>query len=352
MASGSTTLGLIRTAVVVIIISALLVRFQGSVGSIQNSFNHDQRPNETRSSTHFYVLGAVTGTRIGDEDVAVFVHSWTRFSPHTRQVLFVDNTTSALSVLKNAAESRSTILITPNRNASLPVHVERFYWYADFIKEHQASIHGVMIADVRDVAVQSDVWADPIVRQALDANGVVFSMEGGLSIGGSLLIGGEKYNSEFVRACFDTQVLRQLADSPVSCSGTVLGTAHGMLLYLDRMLKTLQTSSCMRLPSHDQGVHNYVLHVLSKKETESKRFLTPHPWINPMLAGVYSGPLTIDEAGLVTRVKGSAPAILHQYDRSHQIRDRLVQMYHSGQKVTLDMMDCRSEGCRTRPFTS
>jgi hypothetical protein len=122
---------------------------------------------------------------------------------------------------------------------------------------------------------------------------------------------------------FGPEVLARIADRPISCSGTVIGSTGAVAGYLDLMLPLLSPLD-PDLPGYDQGAHNVLLHTgrlpgvrLHANET------------GPVLT---LGHLTLDEVrtdgrGLVYNAAGGVPAVVHQYDRIPALRDEVWTRY-------------------------
>jgi len=305
-------------------------------------------PTQKPIEKHYYVLGSVM--KMNEEFLSVFLQSWQRHSPQTKIVLFVDNP-DAYPILSHFSDTVETLLLPPKRSGSMHVKYHRYFMYHDFIKERQHSIAGILLTDVRDVAIQSDPWSDSIIQKVVDQDGVLFSMEGGPGLGGEVLVGTEGWNARQIEKCFGKQGIDVLKDKVVSCSGITLGGTGGMLLYLSRMMDTIQNIISPECPTSgvgDQTAHNWVLHVMSEAEavdggatwdtsspppnnnsdSNNKIFLKVPSWYSPIQTSQYGWPLVIDRYSQVERAGGGRrPVIIHQWDRSEQLKKRYSLMY-------------------------
>lgn len=57
----------------------------------------------------------------------------------------------------------------------------------------------------------------------------------------------------------------------------------------------------------------------------------------------YGWPISFNPRGFVRRPNGTAPAIVHQYERSEVLAERLAQTYGQGPPPEVDW---RGEGCK------
>jgi hypothetical protein len=131
-----------------------------------------------------------------------------------------------------------------------------------------------------------------------------------------------QYNSGWVRGCFGDDILNQIGDQPISCSGVVMGDTENVYRYLGAAVQTAiqRGRGCTSMGGGDQGVHNYVLHYLFWLQSSTNfvahmvdnehamvatmGYVTPKDWVLDK------------EKGIVYWARDkSIPAIVHQYDR-------------------------------------
>jgi hypothetical protein len=147
-----------------------------------------------------------------------------------------------------------------------------------YLLQHGRLHDWVLLSDARDTVFQLSPFtvvegvseAHPWARMLLGARGwetnelFMFFLEGGPSPQQTIRIGKEVYNAGWIRQLYGDQVLQQLSDQPVSCSGTLFGSVHGTLRYLslfvEQVLTLLSRRVDLSLNPLDQGIHNYILH--------------------------------------------------------------------------------------------
>lgn len=333
---------LVALGVVVVILSA----------RTSNSWANSELQKSTNISPlvhrKYYVLGAIEG--LMPPALSVFVQSWQRYSPDTKLALFVDHLDRypTLQQFPNVEMHPIT-----KKQINMTVKYQRYSLYKDFINLNRNHIAGVILTDVRDVAIQKDPWRESLVQQAIHKDAALFSMEGGSGIGGEVLVGSNGWNAGQIIRCLGPDVQHSLKDEVVSCSGVTLGTPNALLSYLDKIIYTIENvmdPQCTASGHGDQAAHNYALHVLSKEEKMSGRFMTPESWISPIHTSQYGWPLIIDEYSKVHRPKGVMPAVIHQWDRSEELKRRYDSMYGLWEVETYQGDTC--SGCEIKSFSS
>jgi hypothetical protein len=163
----------------------------------------------------------------------------------------------------------------------------------------------VMVTDIRDVLFQDDPFRGGVGRLE------VFAEEPPATIGG------QQANSDWIRELYGPAVLAEMADKPISCSGTVFGDRESILHYLSEMR---QESFWRRQPltAHDQGIHNYL--VWSGR-------LEPVTLVangeGRVLSMALMPSFRRDHDGYLLNRDGTRPAVVHQYDRHPELLDEL-----------------------------
>src|SRR6476620_1064848 len=103
---------------------------------------------------------------------------------------------------------------------------------------------GVMLCDSRDVVVQSDVF------EKIDQMGLVTGQE-------AKRIGECSYNQMRISQSYGRDVLRELWDEWIICSGVSLGPRKIVLEYVDAMIKEFNRID--KYGIMDQPTHNYLI---------------------------------------------------------------------------------------------
>lgn len=184
----------------------------------------------------------------------------------------------------------------------------RFVLYHEYLLKHQDQFENVLLTDCRDVYFQRDPFSEnlgPGVHCFLEAK--------------RQIIGKCPANSRMVRTAFGPEVLRELADAPVSCAGTLLGDIASILKYLETMVELLCKIITMT-SIIDQGVHNFIIH------RRLLPFLHLHDNYSSIVftAGCEGGDsIRLNDRNEIIRQDGGVYSMLHQYDRHAGIRDKL-----------------------------
>ncbi len=182
---------------------------------------------------------------------------------------------------------------------SLHIMLERFFLALEVVRAHRSSLNRVMVTDCRDVVLQRN----PFRRIG---NQVMSGLE-------EKPIGECPVNSGWIRDLYGEAVHARMSACRIVCSGVTLGPTAEVEQYLGAMgaeiWKRLSTVALMG--QYDQGIHNYLIyHGGIRVELTDNR-----AGIIASLHHEEAGNLRIDaEAGIVM-VHGTAPDIIHQYDR-------------------------------------
>jgi hypothetical protein len=204
------------------------------------------------------------------------------------------------------------IALLPERERKFHPSSYRWILIRNVMRQRQQLANGaapfdvVMFSDVRDAIFQSnpcDIVTEP---------GFYVFMEGA-----DTPIKSCGWNSGWVKDCFGAQVLAQVGESQVSCSGTSLGTWDEALHYTEIMANEIQTNPCER-NGVDQGMHNVFVH--------TDRLLNLHKFTNeqgPIGTVQNMHKVHRDRFGRLLNEDNKVYAVVHQYDRA----DALVQQY-------------------------
>lgn len=124
----------------------------------------------------------------------------------------------------------------------------------------------VLLSDVRDVIVQSNPFT--VARERVPGK-VVISLEDS-----RVTLGACPFNSQWILELYGEDVLEDMADRRISCSGVTLGPLAPMLRYV-RTMRTLigrivednEGTKVIRKGS-DQGIHNCVVHGFCHEDSD------------------------------------------------------------------------------------
>lgn len=190
------------------------------------------------------------------------------------------------------------IVMNPDSPAPISnINQARYSAYAAFLRRNTRRYHRVFVSDVRDVIFQSNPFL-------LDTG------PGLACFGENGVIGGDNYNSNWIKDLYGDAALKYLADKTVACSGTIMGSVDSMQACLDRMVREIQEHRGTELWGRDQGIYNYLL--WTDRLQDTRLFMNG--------VGVYTLAL-VPGADIKFNAKADiiskygAPAVIHQYDR-------------------------------------
>ena len=206
--------------------------------------------------------------------------------------------------------SQSQLLDEHLATAYMHPNCARFFYYRDYLNECGGDYDRVMLADIRDVLFQNDPFA--------------FEMPDGLSVfleDASQTIGTCPSNSAWMRRGFGRAVLTELAAKPISCAGTVFGTAAAIRDHVNQKIRIFCQKKLRR--SIDQATHNFILY---KEAPPAVRVFDNDA--GPVLTMGYVRPenLRFNHESRLVNSAGRVFNTLHQYDRHPEVARRLLRV--------------------------
>ena len=269
------------------------------------------------------ILGAIW--RMEFELLKPFLLSLGRTGYNGHVVFFASEVSQTTSV---ALRDMGVTLLTIGNNHPLTfvrINTARYYIYQSYLAQHGDKYSHVLLTDVRDVFFQRNPFDFPIGDALL-----CFLEDARMTLGSC------EANSNWLRAAYGEEVLRELGARPVSCSGTTLGSVGPVMEYLKKMAVALARVTNERplrtewgltridtaLSGVDQASHNHILY----KDPPQKLRLIPNE-SGPIMALHHRDPETIrfNDAGQVINAQGDVVHVLHQYDRHKALTARLHQ---------------------------
>jgi hypothetical protein len=193
-----------------------------------------------------------------------------------------------------------------------PPEIARYFWYRAHLLEHRARYRNVMLSDARDVVFRGDPFAFVV------GDSVHFFLESE-----DVRIGDSSFNRSWLETAYGDELLEELRDQPISCSGVTIGSSEGVRAYLEVMVSELS-----RLKRHvhgiDQGVHNVVVH----------RGLVPGSRLVPNLDGVVLtlGKMSASAATRVLEERRDEVRVIHQYDRHPELAQDVTALARQAPK--------------------
>jgi hypothetical protein len=192
----------------------------------------------------------------------------------------------------------------------LHVRYRRYLLYQEFLEQHAADFDRVFLADSTDIYFQGDPFAwdwTPGVHYFLEES--------------KNRIGTCRLHRLWLDCQFGPAIAERHAGEVVSCSGTTFGDTAAIRDYLARMVDAmLQARNLAKISGGDQGLHNYL-----RLEGKLPRLTVHANRSGPVLTmGVMqAGDYRLSPAGQVLNTDGTAPPVLHQYDRIPELKQRL-----------------------------
>ena len=210
------------------------------------------------SGTKDLVIGLAK--EIDAKNLAVFAASLRQTTTNCDLVLFVDR--PSIDRTLNTIVERFQVDLIPYDPATLqPPQLRKFHastlrWpliSRELDRRRSRNYRGVLFADVRDTAFQSDPFGAMLTTHQIfyGFNGVE-----------SRTIGECGWNGGWIRDCFGEAKRRKLASKPIVCSGVSIATFEEGRLYAAQMAEVVsdaQFAPCER-NGVDQGVHNVLMH--------------------------------------------------------------------------------------------
>lgn len=229
-----------------------------------------------------------------------------------KTVLFVKPEDTELALYLQA-RGVTVVFFDPQAYQVSNLVMARWFAYSDYLRSEIKSgkrYRNILLTDVRDVIFQKPLFSVP-------CGDLEFHYEAA-----SPCIGKCEWNSYWIREAFGEDILARLADKRISCSGTVTGQIHGVLLYLEQMqVLMLSLPDDVKKRWADQAVHNYVVHsglVTGATILENfRRVATLH-----YVSGAEVHP---DEDSCVVNPDGQVSEIAHQWDRHPHLTAAIME---------------------------
>ena len=209
--------------------------------------------------SQFLVLGTAHGFRV--PQVWVFVESLRRYYQGPAMLL-VSGRESAELVKYLHSRDVTPVFFDCADWMTAHVQLTRYVRYGELLRGCQRSYERILLSDVADVLFQAHPLAGAPRGELL-----CFMERPGQTIGEC------PNDSLWVRQIFGADVLKQLSDRPISCSGTTIGSHAAILRYIDFLLSHADPKRMAGLSNyrgHDQGIHNYLLHTGALPEAQRR----------------------------------------------------------------------------------
>lgn len=181
----------------------------------------------------------------------------------------------------------------------------RFIWYKEFLKNNK-SFSNILLIDIRDVYFQKNPFE-------FVQNKILVAQEDNC-------ISNCPYNSDWIRSLYGEDVLKEMQNNPIYCSGTILGSRE----IIDELIEY----EIMHMSQYkgddkiiDQGIFNYFVFEKSENCT-----------INNNKTGSiytmgYSNTFNFNKFGELINNNNEPYAIIHQYDRYKWLANYFTEKY-------------------------
>ena len=221
--------------------------------------------------------------------------------------------------------------LTPKKQAEDGVHggfysvaLPRWKMYQEWVEESMFS-NGTrfFLTDTRDVYFQRNPFEDLQYETSYD----LFMFEEW----SNKTVGTCRHNSDWIRSCWGKSMLDIIAQHPIICSGTIIGSRQGITSLVDAFIleaarvKTLQhevdgKAQHGRPCVNDQAYLNVLMRglrsdSLATLKSSTKIFPQGDGPVNTIGWVAVSGSIVRDDDGFVLNNDGRRSAVVHQYDR-------------------------------------
>ena len=181
-----------------------------------------------------------------------------------------------------------------------PIALARYAYYLAYLDKHAVTCDRVLLSDVRDVLFQ---------RHPFSALGQVDKLQVFVE-DRRMTLGQCTYNAEWLASGYGTDVVKELRDCHIVCSGVTLGDRKAVIAYLRAMIAELSRLRSFG-PGTDQSCHNVLIH---RGRIPTVRHANEDGPVYTM-GHVPPQDLSWDAQSRLVGSAGTPYTILHQYDR-------------------------------------
>ncbi len=230
-----------------------------------------------------------------------FITSCLRCVSNAEIVFITDDKTETFELL---SERRNIKTIHINNFETCGYHMlsERFFMYKKFLDNNYENYSNILICDVRDVFFQGNPFS-------VDRNSeVTFAAE-------DEILKNSDVNGIWIREFFGSDIYEEICMNTISCAGTTIGTAQGMMSYINDMCYQLKnTEHSIHIP-FDQGIHNF----LAWKEHRGIYAVDSEDTVFNTIGLTPRDKISIRDDLVLVDQKFSP--VIHQWDRHENIRN-------------------------------
>ena len=239
--------------------------------------------------------------------------------PNSECVMFVRNISN--DTIKKLRDYNVVVLDIPSMYDGDYVIDIRWKLFSSFMVAHSNDYDMVLISDIRDVIIQSDIflWLKNIDTDAC----LILALENDL-------ISDSAVNKEWILRGYGGEVYNKICENYAICCGTVCGSLNEMIWLCDEMHNLIHAND--KFWGMEQASLNYMVYTGSISEHIT---LMTSPALTGKIATV--GTLEkIDIKGeVIINDDGSIPAIVHQYDRHPDLLYHVLKKYTNKSRLSL-----------------
>jgi hypothetical protein len=261
------------------------------------------------------VMGLAIG--YGEKELAPFVVTLRESGFDGEVVLLTHGGDPSLAAFLRRYQVRMVPFVSVSM-MPMSMNSARMFRYLDWLLEsfyngEHPGYRQVLLCDVRDVVFQGNPFAEPPEGR------LSFYLETARTIAACPV------NADWMHRAFGPAVLAEVGALPVSCAGTLLGSASALLAYLVHMVRyIIAVPPEHRFSGVDQAIHNYIL---AKKLVQGS-IAVPNAKRVMTVPSTQPTGLTLLENGTIVNPDKSTSAIVHQYDRDPKINSYVnTKMY-------------------------
>ena len=125
----------------------------------------------------------------------------------------------------------------------------------------------------------------------------------------------------------ENDIISQVQDKKIICSGTTYGKLNGIKIYVDRMcdLMTNKIRSNPEMGGLDQGIHNYLIYIEGFQNMKTKHLKNEDNLVNTLQYANYK---FMNEFNQIINIHKEPSYIVHQWDRlPDYMTERLCAKY-------------------------
>lgn len=261
-------------------------------------------------------MNLILGTAWGypKDQVAVFVESWKKHCSDTDLILLVEPDVPQDKIEWLLEMGVDVRFFTAGHFIPSAIHNTRYFKYLDILLEGRGYYDRVFLTDIRDVALQGDIFAE------IPAPGLHVFMED------PDWTCDERFNKYILTTNYGEQVAAEFKDKRIICSGTTLGDYNDIVNYIVALMNERDVKKMMEVGGipDEQACHNYLLHLNKVPNTKQENgdgvatICLTHP-----------NQIKILPDGRLS-VYGKTPAVIHQWDRHPNLIEHYNKIYLKG----------------------